>query len=332
MANDGGGSPHDLVVQTWTMYSIAMVLVLLRTFTRFQRFGLRWQLEDYMMLAAVAFYTAFAVTNIAIIEGGGSTLYTAAEYATFTAADIRERIKGSKIEFASENCMLCTMYTLKASMLILYYRLTSNLNQQRLVLACAGYTFCGWLVTELVLFLNCHPFTGYFTIPPPQQECATYFRYEVTQCVFNISSDLAILAVILPLLLRTRMPWRTKLPVILIFSLGIFVIACAAVSKYFTFHDIYDYSYQFWYLRESSIGMYIANLPFVWTLVRQAVSQLQSTRTGGASEANRFSAAPSKANTAAHYWGDVGSEEHLRMDDLQIRRTTEVVIEASSTI
>ena len=30
MAHDGGGSPHDLVVQTWIMYSIAMVLFLLR--------------------------------------------------------------------------------------------------------------------------------------------------------------------------------------------------------------------------------------------------------------------------------------------------------------
>jgi hypothetical protein len=30
MANDGGGSPQDLVVQTWIMYSIAMVLFLLR--------------------------------------------------------------------------------------------------------------------------------------------------------------------------------------------------------------------------------------------------------------------------------------------------------------
>jgi hypothetical protein len=32
MAHDGGGSPQDLVVQTWTMYSIAMVLFLLRMY------------------------------------------------------------------------------------------------------------------------------------------------------------------------------------------------------------------------------------------------------------------------------------------------------------
>ena len=69
----------------------------------------------------------------------------------------------------------------------------SNLKQHHLVQICAAYTFLGWLATVLVLSLNCHPLSGYWTLPPPQEECATYFRYEVTQAVFNISSDVAIL-------------------------------------------------------------------------------------------------------------------------------------------
>ncbi|PWY92854.1 hypothetical protein BO70DRAFT_20403 [Aspergillus heteromorphus CBS 117.55] len=275
---DGGGSPHDLVVQTWIMYSIAMLLFVIRVFARYKRLGFRFQLEDYLMVVAVGFYTAFAVTNIKIIEGGGSNLYPPYEFDTFTAADIRSRIKGSKIEFASENCQLCTIYSLKACMLMVYFRLTSNLWQHRLVKICAGYTFCGWVATELTLFLNCHPLSGYWTIPPPSTECSTYFRYEVVQCVLNISSDIAILAIILPMFIRARMPWKTKLPVILVFSMGIVVIACAITSKCFTFKDIYDDSYQFWYLREASIGMYVTNLPFVWSLARSTLSFLKTSQ------------------------------------------------------
>lgn len=53
------------------------------------------------------FYTAFAVTNILIIEGGGSNLYEPASlYNTFSASEIAARVKGSKIEFASENVWL----------------------------------------------------------------------------------------------------------------------------------------------------------------------------------------------------------------------------------
>ena len=32
MSTDGGGSPHDLVVQTWIMYSIAILLFMVRLY------------------------------------------------------------------------------------------------------------------------------------------------------------------------------------------------------------------------------------------------------------------------------------------------------------
>lgn len=32
MAADGGGSPHDLVVQSWIMYTIGIILYLLRLY------------------------------------------------------------------------------------------------------------------------------------------------------------------------------------------------------------------------------------------------------------------------------------------------------------
>lgn len=99
-----------------------------------------------------------------------------------------------------------------------------NLKQHLFVKICAVYTILGWLASELTLILNCHPVSGYWTLPPPQRECATYFRFEVIQFVFNVSSDIAILLVILPMLFRTRMPWRTKLPVLVVFAMGIVVV------------------------------------------------------------------------------------------------------------
>ncbi|KAH8810753.1 hypothetical protein F5884DRAFT_897308 [Xylogone sp. PMI_703] len=277
MAHDGGGSPHDLVAQTWTMYSLAILLYLIRVYARYTRQGLKWHAEDYLMFLAICWYTTFAVTNIAIIEGGGSSLYLPDQFETFTPQDIQNRIRGSKIEFASEMCMLNTMYTLKACMLFIYFHITSHLTQNTFVKICAGYTLFGWLVTLLTLFLNCRPLSGYWKIPPPQEECATYFRFEVIQCVFNVSSDLAILLIILPMIIRVKMAWRTKIPLIFIFSMGLVVVICACISKYFTFRDIFVDSYQFWYLREASTGMYVTNLPYVWGLARQSFRFLRSS-------------------------------------------------------
>ena len=54
-------------------------------------------------------------------------------------------------------------------------------------------------------------------------------------------------------------------------------VVCACTSKYFTFVDIWDTSYQFWYLREASLAMYATNLPYVWGLARQSFRVLRSS-------------------------------------------------------
>ncbi|EED12132.1 conserved hypothetical protein [Talaromyces stipitatus ATCC 10500] len=280
MAVDGGGSPHDLVVQSWIMYSIGILLYLLRLYARYDRLGLKWQAEDVLMVLAIGWYTALVVTNIQLAEGGGGTLYPPEEFSTFTPEDIAARSQFAKVEFASEQCMVNTIWFLKACMLIIYYRMTANLDWQFWVKLCAAYTAAGYVAVELTLFLNCRPFSGYWTLPPPQQQCATYFNYEVVQAVFNISSDLAILLVIIPRLWKMNMSNREKIPVLVIFGLGFFLIICAIVSKVFTFRDIYDTSYQFWYLREASVGIYVSNLPYVWSFLRRTIGFLHSTATG----------------------------------------------------
>ncbi|CAI7570127.1 unnamed protein product [Penicillium glandicola] len=276
MSSQGGGSVRALIIESWIMYGVGILFFILRIYSRYKRLKFHAQVEDYLMFLAIVFYTAFVVTNIEITNYG-STLYEPGQFETFTAYDIKQRVLGSKIEFASEHCQVCTVYCLKACMLLVYFRITSNLKQHPWVKLCAVYTALGWLATELTLVLNCHPVSGYWTLPPPQRECATYLRFEIVQAVFNISSDIAILVVVLPMLFRTRMPWRTKLPILVVFSMGFVVILCAILSKIFTFRNIYDTSYQFWYLREASIGVWVTNAPFVWSLARSTLGFLEST-------------------------------------------------------
>jgi hypothetical protein len=107
---------------------------------------------------------------------------------------------------------------------------STNLNRQFWVKVCAAYTLAGFIAVQLTLFLNCRPFSGYFTLPPPHDECATYFRFEIIQAVFNISSDLAILVVIMPTLWRMNMSLKEKVPVLFIFSMGFFLVCISMLS------------------------------------------------------------------------------------------------------
>jgi hypothetical protein len=124
----------------------------------------------------------------------------------------------------SEQAMLNVIYCIKSCMLIMYTRLTLGLREQAAVRYLAIYVACGWFGTELAFFLACRPFKGYWAMPPPNPQCTTLQYYAISQGVFNISSDALMLLIPLPLIIRMAVPWRQKIVLVIIFSMGIFVI------------------------------------------------------------------------------------------------------------
>ena len=68
--------------------------------------------------------------------------------------------------------------------------------------------------------------------------------------------------------LGLKLPWQKKVPLVLIFSLGIFVILAAILNKVYSFSEPFGSAWTYWYVRESSTAMLVANLPFVWTCWR----------------------------------------------------------------
>jgi hypothetical protein len=56
-------------------------------------------------------------------------------------------------------------------------------------------------------------------------QCATYYNHMITATAFNISSDLMIISIPIPLLTTAQLPLKRKLVLCAIFSLGIFVVS-----------------------------------------------------------------------------------------------------------
>jgi len=44
------------------------------------------------------------------------------------------------------------------------------------------------------------------------------------------------------------------------FSMGIFVILAAILTKVYNLSNVWDTAYMLWYIREASVAMYVANL------------------------------------------------------------------------
>ncbi|KAH7397543.1 hypothetical protein BKA64DRAFT_708232 [Cadophora sp. MPI-SDFR-AT-0126] len=284
---------HELAVQSWSLYGVGMLLILMRTYARIHRLGIKGlQPDDYLMLLAGGLYTALIVCLNVIAGGGGSNLYPPEDFETFTPKDIQDRIKGSKIVIISEQAMLNVIYIIKACMLIMYTRLTLGLQVQRMVLYLSIYVSIGWVATEIAFFTACTPFAGYWAMPPPNPQCTTLEHYAIVQACFNISSDTLMLFIPLPLITKLNMPLKQKSVLLVIFSMGLFVILAAVLTKVFNLSDVWDPSYMLWYTREASVAIYVSNLPMIWPLLREWFPSLRALTPGQKSSSKNLAYAP----------------------------------------
>ncbi|GKT46613.1 uncharacterized protein ColSpa_06794 [Colletotrichum spaethianum] len=277
MADVNEGFAKRLAREGWSLYALGMAIILLRMLGGISRY----QVDDYLEILAAVLFTILLVSLNIIINNGGSNLYPPEQFSIFTAFDIRARTTGSKVVLVSEQAMLNVIYVLKACVLILYTRLTLGLAAQRFVRYLSVYVAVGWTATQIMMFAACRPFSGYWAIPPPDPQCATFEQYAILQGWFNISSDVLMLLVPLPLVFRMEIAWRQKAVLLFIFSLGLCVIVAALLTKIFNLSDPYSPNYMLWYIREASVAVYVSNLPLIWPLLREWFPWLRSLKAVG---------------------------------------------------
>lgn len=86
-----------------------------------------------------------------------------------------------------------------------------------------------------------------------------------------------MLCIGIPILASIRLPMQQKAILLLIFGMGIFVIAASILTKvYCLVPSLISYVYMNWYYREASVGMYVTNLPAIWPLMRDMFPLLKT--------------------------------------------------------
>ena len=81
----------------------------------------------------------------------------------------------------------------------------------------------------------CLPFSGYYAVPVHSAQCNDLINHRITKAVFNLSSDLIMLGIALQMLIRSLLPFKRKIILCGIFSLGIFVITASILNSYYSF-------------------------------------------------------------------------------------------------
>lgn len=231
------------------------------------------QFDDWLMgLFVSSCYTTFIVISNKYLKAGSNLEPLGFDWSALSAHDIARRRYGSKLMIVVEQMLILVIWTCKTCLLIMYHRLTRTaLRTENIAIKLlSAYVAIGFFVTEILYFTAwCRPFSEYYTIPTESRQCNTLIDHRITKTIFNISSDIIMLCIALQMLIRSSLPLRRKLVLCAIFSMGIFTVAAATLSAFYSIHRPYLHTWLSWYLRESSMAIIVANIPFTWTVIRE---------------------------------------------------------------
>lgn len=178
MATDHDTFIRTLAIESWTMYAFGMLIIGCRLFSRRLRSG-SWRLgiDDWLMIFASANFTGVMVSVNAVAVNGSN--YMDPEVAAALTPEEKEHaVYGSIMTFVLEIFTLTCIWTVKACLLILYYRLTSSLRRWQIaVFFIAGYCVIAYSVVMGM-------FMGYWCTPIPE-----YWAVPVNICVSHPRPD-----------------------------------------------------------------------------------------------------------------------------------------------
>lgn len=231
------------------------------------------QIDDWTMgLFVTAAYTTMIVLANRWLKVQSNLEAPGFDFAALTPAEISRRVYGSKLVVVIEQMHIAVIWSCKACLLIMYHRITRTaLHHENIAIKIvAVYSAIGFVVVEILYFTAwCRPFSEYWAVPTSSHQCTTLVHHRTTKAVFNISSDLAMLCIGLQMLIRSLLPMKRKIILCGIFSLGLFVVAASIANSYYSFNNPYKGTWIYWYVRESSTAILVANLPFTWTILRE---------------------------------------------------------------
>lgn len=227
------------------------------------------QIEDWFMLLVFCAYTVLIVF-LNICADVSTNLIDPEDAVRLTPEEVKDRIWGSKCVLIVESMMCSVQWGTKACLLILYYRLTENLRQRIAVRIAVGYCVLTFIVMMSLYYgYWCRPFSAFYAVPTPDLRCATQIPHLIVNLVFNLTSDLLIIFIPLPMFIRAHLETKKKLLLVFPFSLGFFTMLCAILSKHLSFTEPFSSEWLFWYTREASTAVIVSNMPYSWAIVRK---------------------------------------------------------------
>ncbi|KIW12859.1 hypothetical protein PV08_08046 [Exophiala spinifera] len=276
---------------------VAFVLVLNRIFSRLNMLG-RLGLDDYSTLLAVFFITQCGATIAAVNHGYGRPLETLDSQQASQALKVRLQFDpvaqhATNASFMKSFFLLQIFYKLtinctKISILFLYRRIfTDRVWFVRLCWALILVVVCACVSFTAATLLQCDPISGAWERWKGNVTCVDLYALWYSNAIYNILTDVTIVLMVPPVVLRLRLPARQKFALICVFGLGV-IVCVASISRLTTLYSSASGSdatagsfvSTIWTTIEAGLGIICANLPMLRTPLQRMFPKLFPSRPG----------------------------------------------------
>ena len=155
-------TPQALLAVVWTGFSVASLLVILRTAIRL-KYMPRLTMEDYWIFLALATLLTSCILQTIQQPSLYFILATIAGVIPISDNLISSVENYLRFEFPLNLLFWTVLWCVKASFLALYFKLFRELPIYRRVWYClAVFTFCAYVGCWITLATSCHPITNFF--------------------------------------------------------------------------------------------------------------------------------------------------------------------------
>ncbi|KAJ4010185.1 hypothetical protein NW752_009368 [Fusarium irregulare] len=208
--------------------------------------------------------------------------------ANMSAAEIAKREFGSKCLLAGWNFYVTLIFCLKGVMLCLYDRMTLGLWQRKIVIWTQVGTILAYLSVLAAIWGHCTPVEKNWQIyPNPGDACTLAVANYLTLVVFNVVTDIFIVAIPVPLLWAVKLSVKRKMLIGVLLCSGVFIIIATLLRCIFSLQDINGINTStIWAIRETFVAIIAVNAAAIKPLFSASkwlVSSKGSSRDKGGS-------------------------------------------------
>ncbi|KAF5636726.1 integral membrane protein PTH11 [Fusarium tjaetaba] len=328
------GGATSFAAEAFTLLSIGISVIGLRTFARIRQVGVRnFEADDYLMLLAIIPYTietALAYTVGAKFHGLTNSSMTDEERKALSPNTEeygwrQVAVGGSKIQIAGWITYATVLWVIKSALCAFYFRLTAGLTGYKTRIYIGfGFIASTYVAIVCCILFSCHPFNRFWQIyPDPGNFChpALSKLYIFIIVSLNILTDIYLLAIPIPMLWGARIPKVKKYGLLVLFSGAVFVMVagllrCILILKNPKTGPEEGAS---WAVRESFVAVVTANLPSTWGWMRQKLKPIFGSLLSSNNVSSKYKGGPEPGSIML---ADGNGSNWKRSNGRSIRSTT----------